>query len=254
MKTRSKPDIMGPICGVTKYRNTIQVRRTCPDLANGKGEKRPLRSLSRSSLNRLAFTAHNANLKLKSMLTLTYSERWTRSGRQAKSQLNYYLTRLRRLFVPLSYLWFLEFQVRGAPHFHVLLSVPVDEDLRGELARLWVMAVSPENGEEAEKMRRVHTHRAAWEDLRSEDGAKRYALKYALKTKQKEVPVGFQDVGRFWGCSRDISRSANEVEWQADLSEWDARKLIAALGRDMDGWGELPKYVFLPSEFDGNLT
>lgn len=27
-----------------------------------------------------------------------------------------------------------------------------------------------------------------------------YAVKYATKTEQKEVPESFRDVGRFWGC------------------------------------------------------
>jgi hypothetical protein len=126
------------------------------------------------------------------------------------------------------------------------MSIGVIENDRSEVSRLWVLATSPDASESA-KVYRVHAHSSAWENIRLEDGAKRYALKYALKTRQKEVPVDYSDVGRFWGCSRDVSVSAREVSWETDCSEWDARKLAELSGRDMSNWENLPRDIFLPS-------
>lgn len=95
-------------------------------------------------------------------------------------------------------------------------------------------------------MLRVHQHPKAWENVRAEDGAKRYALKYALKTKQKAVPPDYQDVGRFWGCSRKLTQEANEIEWWTEASEFDVRLYAAAIGReDISEWNDLPKYIFV---------
>jgi len=42
------------------------------------------------------------------------------------------------------------------------------------------------------------------ERIRKEHGARNYAVKYAFKMKQKMVPAAYQNVGRFWGNSRDV--------------------------------------------------
>lgn len=131
----------------------------------------------------------------------------------------------------------------------MLLSIPVQEDFRAEMAKLWVDSTRPE-ASERQKQVSVHKHRKAWEDVREQDGAKRYVLKYALKPYQKKVPKDYQDVGRFWGCSRDVSRSANELQWYTDATDFDARLLCGALGRDMSNWDYLPRDIFLPVDND----
>lgn len=42
------------------------------------------------------------------------------------------------------------------------------------------------------------------ERARSTDGAKHYAVKYAMKMRQKRVPKLYRNVGRFWGHSRRV--------------------------------------------------
>ena len=112
------------------------------------------------------------------------------------------------------------------------------------MADNWVRSTGTE-GRDACKMFRVHTHPKAWELIRSPDGAARYALKYATKPYQKKVPEDFQDVGRFWGCSRDISRSASEVVDTVDCGEYDVRWYAAIRGRDMSTYGELPSDIWV---------
>ena len=42
------------------------------------------------------------------------------------------------------------------------------------------------------------------ERVRKPKGARNYAVKYAQKCRQKEVPENYENVGRFWGHSRGI--------------------------------------------------
>ena len=124
---------------------------------------------------------------------------------------------------------------------------PTDDD-RGWAAKTWVSATGTGGGD-AVKMLKVHSHPRAWELIRSDDGAARYALKYATKTKQKKVPEDFQDVGRFWGCSRDVSRSAKEMVDSVECGEFDVRLYALARGRDMSTYDNLPGHIWV-SEID----
>lgn len=88
-----------------------------------------------------------------------------------------------------------------------------------------------------------HNTEGHFDNIRLEDGAKRYALKYALKPHQKKVPRSFQDVGRFWGNSRDVGRIADGIEFEC--TELEAREWLKThVGFDADNWVELPKYIW----------
>lgn len=175
------------------------------------------------------------------MLTLTFCQ-IPHDGRDVKKALNTVLTYLRRTYAPLDYIWFLEFQKRGSPHFHVLLNIGPG-DLVG-LSDVWVRAqkLSPAD---ALKAYRVTTHESTWQQVRKSDGAKRYLLKYALKTYQKNVPLAYQNVGRFWGASRSIASSCAMGTWQ-DAGEGDVRAILRVLRPTLAHQELLPKYIFLP--------
>lgn len=119
------------------------------------------------------------------------------------------------------------------------------------MAGAWVASTGT-LGVNAGKMAKVHRHPKSWEPVREEGGARRYALKYALKTKQKSVPSEFQDVGRFWGCSRDVGRSAKEIEWECDASEYEVAEACRKYGReDVTSWEFFPADVWLPDRVEG---
>jgi hypothetical protein len=86
--------------------------------------------------------------------------------------------------------WFMEFQNRGAMHFHAFTTFKIDKDW---LAQAWFEVVGSGDAR----------HRAAGtrvERLRGGKGAcARYAAKYAGKHEQKAIPVGAEGFGRFWG-------------------------------------------------------
>ena len=161
---------------------------------------------SQSSRSRLALLLTEATVGFVSFVTLTYPADYSSDGREVKRQLNNVLTAMRARWSGLHYVWFLEFQFRGAPHFHLVLSVVPSEDNRLWLARYWSRLVS-RNPADRQKSLMVHSRSRAFEAIRLSDGVKRYALKYALKTYQKRVPDSYQSVGRFWGASRSVKNS-----------------------------------------------
>ena len=83
----------------------------------------------------------------------------------------------------------LEFQKRGAPHFHIFIQKPLD---RHTVSRAWNRIVGSNDPK----------HLAAGttvERFRYPPALGSYVMKYAAKIEQKEVPASYERVGRFWG-------------------------------------------------------
>lgn len=110
-------------------------------------------------------------------------------------------------------------------------------------AREWAQIVSRETIDETieGKVYRVHAHPKAWEAVREKDGAKRYALKYSLKPHQKKVPKQYQDVGRFWGCSRDV-RPKPLATWEA--TEDGVRHYLERINHKLKDNEVLPRFLW----------
>jgi hypothetical protein len=90
--------------------------------------------------------------------------------------------------------WYLEFQKRGAPHFHGIIDKGIDES---ELKKMWYEIVYSNY--------KLHLeHGAHVKPIRSLEGYTHYLTDYLTKEEQKIVPVDFRDVGRFWGYSRSL--------------------------------------------------
>jgi hypothetical protein len=130
------------------------------------------------------------------MGTLTYPAEFPRSGRVVKAHFRAFVERCRRYHereghAGWSIFWFLEFQARGAPHFHFFTNYEIPRDL---LALWWYDVVGSGDKRHLLAGTRIEYLRAG------RSGAISYASKYAAKVEQKAVPAGFEDVGRFWGA------------------------------------------------------
>jgi hypothetical protein len=158
------------------------------------------------------------------MITLTYPSEFPHTGHMVKSHINNVLRALKRVLEPsrcLSYLWFLEFQKRGAPHVHFLVNRPCQYlPSKTWFSETWYRIVGSMDPKHLAAGTRV-------EDLRSPRAGAHYAVKYAQKMHQKMVPEGFTGVGRFWACSRDVA------PWPLPPIEFETiEEVIAAL----PGW------------------
>lgn len=223
----------GQIVGIEIYKNDVVVRRnglskTPPETLRGK-----VTEFSKASRKRLAFVASNTTVPLRTMVTLTYPAEYPSNGQIVKGHLRTFLTWLQKETGGCEYLWFLEFQARGAPHFHILTDWPMPRD-RGNkvlwyarIAKKWYTIVDSGDLKHLQAGTRTET-------LRSQDGGARYAVKYAQKMRQKAVPPEYQDVGRFWGHTRAVKPEPQETH---RCTEDDVRGML-------EGWKyEPPSHV-----------
>jgi len=155
------------------------------------------------------------------MVTLTYPGFFDSNGAEVKNHLRRFLQEVQREYIrghcpsddgmfgghehgtgqnykgvkPLhSAFWFLEFQERGAPHFHIFLNWAPGKEW---VSKRWYDIVGSDD------IRHLHAGTRTEKLLAGRAGAISYASKYANKAEQKVVPVGYEKVGRFWGVYGD---------------------------------------------------
>jgi hypothetical protein len=164
-----------------------------------------IRMLSAGARRRMVFSARNV-AGLKNLLTLTYPGEFSQDGRRVKRDLaaiRKWLTRR-----GLAGWWFLEFQERGAPHFHVFLT---GECAYREVSEAWYRIV----GSGDERHLRAGTR---IERVRCEHAASAYAAKESSKMAQKQVPAEYRSVGRFWGLFGGL-RPEIEIQFRGTMGE-----------------------------------
>lgn len=205
-----------------------------------------IKELSRKSRNKLAAICLGTQVEFKSIITLTYHA-IPEDGKKVKSDLNYILNYFRRN-TEMEYLWFLEFQKRGAPHFHILSSIAYDKEMHTKMGEIWTKRqykrLNTDNAIACLRFNTAQTRgkvRGIWEDVRKEDGARRYALKYALKTYQKHVPEGYRNVGRFWGHSKAVA-----IQWEdwQETEESEVKAFLHDNRPDIENWEFYPQYIY----------
>lgn len=123
-------------------------------------------------------------------ITLTYPREFP-TGKEAKKHLKAFLERVRRRFPRASGFWRLEFQKRGAPHFHLLFfNLPFWD--KEEVQAAWCDVIGVEQ---------VFTR---IEQIKSWKRAMYYVSKYVAKRTDVDADGGFNYIpylhaGRVWG-------------------------------------------------------
>lgn len=195
------PSLRASLLGVRfeVYRKSVRVVRPVAPMIGTRGGKRSaVDSFSEASRRRLRRVASECGDELVSQFCLTYQHS-DPDGETVKRHLNVWLTWLRRRAPGVRYLWILEFQKRGVPHFHVFLNLQAgDAELHAEMARKWhAVTMEMDSAHLA-----FHLNQKNWMDWDMGSGA--YVCKYLDKANQKNVPDYFGWVGRFWGASRGL--------------------------------------------------
>lgn len=190
---------------------------------------------SPKSASRLTRTARNAHPALVSQFCLTYHLS-NPDGLTSKKHLDSWLKALRRAVPDVGYLWILEFQSRGVPHFHVWLTAPFSESLWKRLGAAWNRIAEPSSP------KHLHMHTEPFYDRKKKRWLKSfmpwemngagYLRKYMSKEAQKCLPDGFGWCGRFWGNTRDLVPEpdvilAEDVPNVADLTRQVSRYVEA---------------------------
>ncbi len=160
-------------------------------------------------------------------VTLTYPGEYPGDGRLVKAHLQAFRERWNRRFGSVEGVWKMEFQRRGAPHFHFAMLIPdkvtlgISEagrledratraevlEVRAWVANAWFAVVG--SGDDAHLLAGTQVDKLA-------DEPAAYFAGYAgtsrgSKEYQHEVPEGYSECGRFWGVW------TMAPEWQARL-------------------------------------
>jgi len=158
------------------------------------------------------------------LVTLTYPEEFPLDGRLVKAHaLRFWRGWERRWGVKPRGMWCLEFQQRGAPHFHAFMGLPsraFEIDTDGwtvvEQWGMWewgrIVGLFPDRVVEQDRrnMRlRFNVSAAEYATGRAAVKVADYMADHAGKWMQKRPPVGYENVGRFWGA---LGRPPRPVE------------------------------------------
>lgn len=175
----------------------VKVKRPGGQPQQLKNEKRgTISGLSRKARQRLLWCAENTpELRCQGLMfvTLTYPGEWPKDGRQVKRHLDTFGKRTRRFGG--YFLWVLEYQTRGAPHFHLLAKYPDEwnlEKVREWVAGSWYEVV----GSGDERHLKAGT---GVEEVKNPQAAGYYVSSYSGKWEQKRIPEGVSLPGKMWG-------------------------------------------------------
>jgi len=185
--------------------NLFIAKQTCRTIPSAfTGVRGDVVSFSAGSGLRMRRYLRECRSDYKHMVTLTYPNEFPTNGTETKNHLRRFLQEVQRedrreenykgVRQLHSAFWFLEFQERGAPHYHIFLNRCPSKKW---VSQKWYDIVNSEDirhfqaGTRTEKL---HSGRA---------GTISYASKYANKLEQKVAPRWFEKVGRFWGVYGD---------------------------------------------------
>ncbi|NLM67260.1 MAG: hypothetical protein GX180_08815, partial [Enterococcus sp.] len=138
-------------------------------------------------------------------ITLTYHHDFP-DWKKSKEQLHTVLEEMKRKKI--RYLWVVEFQKRGFPHYHIWIDRFFENGEWKKYSQMWLKLTKDYNGtEEAKKFHLNERCYTKW-DVRFDLN---YAAKYAQKQNQKWLPKGIENYGRWWGSSRNIIIPEREI-------------------------------------------
>lgn len=168
---------------------------TSPASLCARGE---VKSFSPSSAARMRRYLRSSVADYKTFITLTYPHSFGMDGKECKRHLDRIVQQFKR-YSELhskqskdnhSWFWFLEFQSRGAIHFHIFSTEFYPKEW---LAAEWFRICGTDDYRHFRAGTRIESIKSG------KHGLCAYASKYAAKQAQKELPEDFGWCGRFWG-------------------------------------------------------
>jgi len=220
------------------YENALRFRgppSDCDNLTPPDRKAGDISSFSDSSRRRLIkkmLRLERSRLSDGLFVTLTYHEEWPDDRQALKSQLNTLLQAMRRRWSSLRYVWRVELQERGAPHFHLLLWRSAahewehEEDIYAWLVDTWQRISGCTTGAHAR-------HGVDLQRLTSWREALAYTSKYVAKDDDIDTAP---DLGRRWGASQSLPTDSycrvHVNERGAHILRRLARKLLSSRGME----------------------
>ena len=185
------------------------------------GPRSTITTFTRASRRRLMRTvARVRKSALPVFVTLTYPGEYSDDPTVWKRDLKVFWQRMARRFPRAAFVWRLEFQRRGAPHFHLLVWGVRYAELRAFVPVAWYEVVGSGDDKHLRAGTRV-------EHIRSHN----QVLRYAAKELGKVVQVTLTDVGRWWGVVGREHRMPWSVAVPWPITDRDAIQYLRWLRR-----------------------
>jgi hypothetical protein len=201
------------------------------------GIRGKVKGFSFASRRRLMYTIAKIRLdaELPMFITLTYPNKFP-SPMESKKHLVRFIKRLRRAFPEIGFIWKLEPQERGAPHYHILAWGVSENDLQEFVPGAWHEIAGGDDAFHLMFHKGQLGNQHCVNAVRSRNGVMRYASKYLGKTFDV---AGWDEIypGRFWSvvnaknipfgveCVFEISKSKAEhiIRYQRRFSKMKSR-------------------------------
>jgi len=174
----------------------VKIRQSSPVRVGG-GKRGKVTGFSEGSRRNLMFLFRNTEGRFPVWIDLTYPGEYPSDGEVSKRHLRAFLAFLKRRGI--DDIWKLEFQERGAPHYHLVVSKCVEYY---EIQKVWDRIIGNDWKARGEK----HSSSTSVGAIKSVAQLYYRVQKYFTKRDQTDVPLGYENVGRFWGCSRGLLR------------------------------------------------
>jgi hypothetical protein len=188
------------------YKNDVLVTYKIQGKRNYKpGIKGKIKSYTKSSQNKLKIFLRNTHCEWHGWATLTYGHYFPLDGKEVKKHLYNFIRVLRYRYPGLKYWWRMEFQERGAPHFHIFFSYQIPQDVTSDV---WSNVIGTTS---CNLVRSRHFDSA-------EEGAE-VSEEYGAKEEKNEPAEGFHNSGRFWGSNAGKCKALARVGSGAPKAE-----------------------------------
>jgi len=180
---------------VKVYGNAIQVskpigKKPVPPEGKMKGTRKPIKMYTFKTIRDIKLWFSQYGDKVSHEIMLPYGgEKYPKDIRVAQNHLVLFIRWLKRQGVQV-YIWFKEYQPRGAVHFHVLVDrfIPYKE-----LQEVWTKIVERDGFDEV-KAAGIYT-------IKHKDRMGFYVSKYFGKVEQKTIPEDVSFSGRWWASN-----------------------------------------------------
>lgn len=216
------------------YPDMVSVSGGVGEGLTGGGERGEIKVFSPESRYRLFRLLHQITFDRVTFCTLTYPADFPTDKKVYKAHLKEYRRRFERTYGKLRAVWRLEFQERGAPHYHIMYLdapfIPIEE-----WCNLWSNVIGTDD----------LNHRKIGVDVKLvTNGTEKglivaYLGKYVAKVDNSSAYEGDRKPGRWWGKWNIVDPTPIEIE--CDLNEAIAFVEETLADRTNQGWEPLDK-------------
>jgi hypothetical protein len=194
------------------WNDRISISGECEDESHGGGLRGDVKAFSKQSRMRLFQMLHELKFESVTFETLTYPLDFPTDPKIYKAHLKEYRRRYELRYGKVKTVWRLEFQLRGAPHYHLMrLDAPFIPVL--DLCNLWADVVHSDSA----------AHRKIGVDIKLSTGGKEgrliavYLAKYVAKIDDRPNIDLEKGVGRWWGKWNIKDELPIEIEiWESE--------------------------------------